>query len=339
MDQRRPTQTPPPKLGPTNPGLADFLPRRDKLFTRTPPMIFLAVLGLMGLGLALRQAVQILGLNPAPVDGFLGAAMGLWGFAIVALLAKILRRPSSVMDDLRVLPGRLGYPAAAMSGMAAAMVLLPYAPQTALGLLWVALAAQTVLAILLARTLWRLPAEARMISPVWHFGFTGFALAILPLAQLGWTTTAQILLIGLLPIAALILATGLVQILRGRPSPPLRPLLALHLTPFAIFGLAAQTIGADNLALLLAVLGLVLFATLILTIPWLTRSGFAPLWLCFAYPLTAFAQSLLTLGDPWSTFGLALTGLALVLVPVLVWKMLRLWPGGKLAAKTNAAIA
>ena len=334
MDQRSPDQNPHPK-----PGLADFLPRRDKLFTRTPPAIFLAVLGLMGLGLALRQAVQVLGVNQAPVDGFLGAVMGLWSFAVVALLAKILRRPGSVIDDLRVLPGRLGYPAAAMSGMAAALILLPHSPQVAFGLLWAALAAQTILALLLARTLWRLPGEAWMISPVWHFGFTGFVLAVTPLAQLGWSATAQVMLMGLLPIAALILATGLLQILRGRPSAPLRPLLALHLMPFALFGQAAGMTGADNLAMLLAVVGLVLFAALILTIPWLTQSGFGPLWLCFAYPLTAFAQSLLLSGAPWSTGGLALTGLALAIVPVLAWKMLRLWPGGKLAAKTNASIA
>ena len=50
--ERRPKAYPPP----------EFPPRRPKLFAKTPPAVFPVVLGLLGLGLALRRAADVTGL-------------------------------------------------------------------------------------------------------------------------------------------------------------------------------------------------------------------------------------------------------------------------------------
>ena len=125
---RRPKAFPPP----------EFPPRRAAAFARTPPAVFPVILGLLGLGLALRQALAALQLPGGLVEAALGALLVLWAFGWLALAVKVARRPGVLAEDMRVLPGRAGLAAASMSGMAAASVLLPYAPGVALA---VALAA------------------------------------------------------------------------------------------------------------------------------------------------------------------------------------------------------
>ena len=74
--ERRPKAYPPP----------EFPPRRPKLFAKTPPAVFPVVLGLLGLGLALRRAADVTGLPGAVAELVLGLVLGLWAFATAALL-------------------------------------------------------------------------------------------------------------------------------------------------------------------------------------------------------------------------------------------------------------
>jgi integral membrane sensor domain MASE1 len=55
--------------------------------------------------------------------------------------------------------------------------------------------------------------------------------------------------------------------------------------------------------------------------------------------LTALAGAVLTLGGTWEWPGLFLLVLALGIVPAIAWNVLKLWPGNRLAMKTNAAEA
>ena len=80
---RRPPQFPPPQ----------FPQRKPKLFATTPPALFPVLLGLLGLGLALRKAASVTGLPEAPVEAVLGALIGLWGFAAIALTVKVSAAP------------------------------------------------------------------------------------------------------------------------------------------------------------------------------------------------------------------------------------------------------
>lgn len=313
---------------------------RPPLFAATPPAIFPPVLGLLGLGLALRGAVA--GGPEALVGGVelaLGLVFGLWVFAALAIAVKLARRPGVVTDDMRSLPGRAGYAALGMGGMAAAAVLVPHAPAVALWLVWAALAVHGVLALVLVRVLMALPAEGRGVNPAWHLAFVGFIVAAVPLTQLGHEAAARAILWATLPVAAAIWGVSLAQLLGRIPPAPLRPLLAIHLAPAALFATVAALTGQGQLAQAFAGFGAVIFAGLFLSLRWLTASGFSALWGAFTFPLATFATALMAAGGLWHAAGLAVTALALAVVPVIGWKVLRLWPGGRLQAATNAAVA
>lgn len=321
----------------------EFPPRKPKLFAKTPPAIFPVILGLLGLGLALRKGMAVLGLADGLLAGLaeaaLGALLALWLFAVAALVAKALRRFGSLGEDMKVLPGRAGLAAASMSGMAAAAVLVPYAPRLAAFLAFAAFVAHGLLALLLIATLARLPAEARGVNPALHLAFVGFIVAAVPLAQLGQTGLAMAILWPSMGMAALIWGISLAQLIRSIPPAPLRPLLAIHLAPAALFTTVAALTGQMILAQSFAAFGAVILLALLAALRWITAAGLSPLWGAFTFPLAAYASALLTLGGVWTWPGLAVLALALAAVPAIAWQVLKLWPGGRLAARTNAAEA
>jgi tellurite resistance protein len=328
VPDRRPPRFPTPQ----------FPVRRPALFATTPPVIFLPILGLLWLGLALRQACAVTGLPGAPVEAALGALAGLWLFAMLALTAKLIRRPAVLSQDLRPLPGRAGLAAATMSGMAFASVVLPYAPRLALILVTASLAGHALLALFLARHLSR-DVDGKMIDPTWQLSFAGFAAGAPVLADLGWQTPARMVFAFCLLAAVLIWFVSLVQLTRRIPPAPLRPLLALHLVPAALLSTVASLTDQPVLAAALLALAILIALALMASARWILAAGFTPLWAALTLPLAAFAIALLTFGAPGSLPGLVVCIAALALIPTLGWKILKLWPGGKLAARTNAATA
>lgn len=325
---RRPKAFPPP----------EFPPRKAKLFARTPPAAFPVLLGLMALALALRQ-----GLGTGPVAGVVEAPIGAlvagWAFAVLAYAVKIARRPGVVADDLRVLPGQIGLASATMSVMAAAGLVAPYAPDLAAGLIWAGLALHAILAVVLIKILIALPASSRQVTPGLHLNFAGFIAAAVPLAQMGHHTLAAALLWAALPIAALIWGISLAQLIARIPPAPLRPLLALHLAPAALCATVAALIGQPVLAQGLAGFGALILLALLVSLRWITSAGFSAFWGAFTLPLAAFATALLTLGGAWAMAGNLVLGLGFLTIPSIAWSVLKLWPTGRLAAKTNAAEA
>lgn len=321
----------------------EFPPRQPKAFARTPPAIFPLILGLLALGLAARKGAEVLGLSQSVIGGLVEAALGalliLWLFAIVALKVKVIRRFGVIAEDMRVLPGRAGLAASTMTGMAAALVLVPYAPRLALVLALASLVAHAVMAAILVATLAKMPPEARVVNPAMHLAFVGFILGALPLGQLGYTGSAMALFWITLAIAVLIWAVSGWQLLRTMPPAPLRPLLAIHLAPAALFSRVANEAGHTQLGLGFVILGMVIFLALLASARWLTVSGFSPLWGAFTFPLGAFATALMTQGGTWEAPGLAVLVLALGIIPAIAWNVLKLWPGNRLAVKTNAAEA
>lgn len=329
---RRPPRFPPPQ----------FPVRRPAMFAENPPAIFPVILGLLGTGLALRKACAALGLSGGPVAGLveaaLGAVAGLWGFAILAITVKLIRRPSVLIEDLRPLPGRAGWAAASMSGMAMAGVLVPYAPGLALPLAAAALAAHGGLALIQARLISR-DVEAKRIDPTWHLSFVGFIVAAPVLAQLGWLTLARMIFAATFLAALLIWLVSAVQLTQRIPPAPLRPLLAIHLSAAALLSTSAHLIGQDDLAGGLLVFATLVFLALVVQVRWVLAAGFTPIWGAMTFPLAAYALALLTSGDLATIPGAAISLAALGLVPAIAWRVLRLWPGGRLAAQTNAATA
>lgn len=325
----RPKRYPPP----------EFPPRRAKLFARTPPAVFPSILGLLGLVVALRQALARLSLDLGPADLAAGLAVALWLFATVAYLVKVVRRPGVVVKDLRVLPGRSGLAAMGMGGMVAATLLSLYTPPLAEALMLAALVLHVVLAVLLVRLLLSLPPDARAVNPTLHLSLVGFIVAAPTAVNLGWTGLAEFLFWAVLPVALAIWGLSVRQFAKAVPPAPLRPLLAIHLAPAALLALVAELLGKPGLASLFLGVGTVYGLVLLAGGRWVTESGPSALWGAFTFPLAAMASAMLVAGGAWFWPGLALVAVGLAVIPAIAWWVLKRWPGGKLAAVTNAAEA
>ena len=325
----RPKRYPPP----------EFPPRRPALFAKTPPAIFSPLLGLLALTLALQGALAQLGLPAAPGQLLAGLVVPLWAFAAFAYGAKVARRPGVVVEDLRVLPGRAGLAAMAMGGMIAAALIAPLAPEVALGLLVLALAVHVTGAALLIRLLISLPPAGREVNPTWHLSFVGFIVAAPAAVLLGWTDLAEALLWLTLPVAGLIWGLSVLQFIRSIPPAPLRPLLAIHLAPASLFATVAAHLGREDMAIGFLALAVVYAVSLVLAARWLTSAGVSPLWGSFTFPLAALVGAMLGQGADWLIPATMLLLIALGAIPAIAWWVLKRWPGGKLAAVTNAAEA
>lgn len=325
----RPKRYPPP----------EFPPRRAKLFARTPPAAFPPILGLLGLAGALRLVLGRLGWDQGPGDLLAGLAVALWAFGALAYGVKLARRPAVAVEDLRVLPGRSGLAALTMGGMAAAGLLAAYGATVAAVLLVLSLAGHAVLAFLLLRLLLALPPEGRAVNPTLHLSFVGFIVAAAPALALGWGTLAEVLFWTMLPVALAIWGLSLRQFAKGVPPAPLRPLLAIHLAPAALLGTVAAMLARPELGVMFAGFGLVYAIVLLASARWLLETGVTAMWGAFTFPLAALATALMVSGGVWFWPGVGLTVAALAVNPWLLWWILKRWPGGKLAAVTNAAEA
>jgi len=312
-------------------------PRPKGIWRRTPPAIFLPILGLMCLGLAARTALVRLGLSPALAELFLGAAAMFFAFALLAYLSKALRRPGALLEDLRVLPSQAGVAALVLAGYLFAQIIAPYASGAAQSAHVAALALH---AALIGVTLWAMARAAlaqRRVTPVWHLIFSGLVVAgdgnvlpALPVTALFWLSMA---------CAVAIWAASAVQFYRQSVPAPLRPLLVLHLMPLAFLGPVAQQLGLAELALALALLALLAVFLLVFVLRWLLAAGFSPLWGAFAVPVAALADFWLGIGGVWFVPGGLTLAAAMLIVPQLGFRLTKLWATGQLAAKTNAAVA
>lgn len=314
-----------------------FPPRKPALFARTPPAVFPSILGLLGLGLALRRGLWELALPGGVADLLLGAAGALWLFAVLAYGVKLCRRPGVVIDDLRVLPGRAGLAAATMGGMALAAALAPIAPGLAKGVLTGALIAHLGLAVLLVAVLRAMPDPARRLNPSLNLTFVGPILGAVAACGLGWTGLAVAIFWATLPVAGLIWILSAVQFAREAPPPPLRPMLAIHLASAGLLATVAALTGQPALAGGLVLLGGGLLVALVAWARWLTEARFTALWGSLTFPLAAYAGALMALHWVWP--GLIVLIAAMGVVPAIAATVLKMWATGALAQRTNAAEA
>lgn len=325
----RPKRYPPP----------EFPPRQPALFARMPPAVFPVILGLLGLAAALRLGLGRMGWDMGPGDLLAGLVVPLWAFAALAYAVKVARRPGVVVEDLRVLPGRSGLAAMTMGGMASAGLVAAYSTTAAAVLLVTALAGHAVLAVLLVRLLLSLPAEARAVNPTLHLSLVGFIVGAAPALALGWGGLAAALFWMALPVALAIWSLSALQFARLVPPPPLRPLLAIHLAPAALLATVAGLLGMQGLAMVFLGLGAGYALVLLASGRWVAAAGPSAMWGAFTFPLAALATAMLVAGGVWLWPGLALVAVGLGVIPAIAWWVLKRWPGGKLAAVTNAAEA
>ena len=314
-------------------------PTPPGLWRRVPPAIFPSIMGLFGLGLAWRRGVAAFGLPAGIAETILGAVTLLFLFALVAYSAKFLRRPAVLVEELRILPGRAGVAAMLLCLYLLSVTLAPYVPGVARTLLWCSLALHGAFVLLLVGVFVTGPAEQRRVNPVWHLSFVGFIISALPAAVFEEYLTALGLFVATVLIAAFVWAVSAEQLVKETVPAPLRPLLAIHLAPVALFGQVAQALELQAVALGCAGVAGLLLLWFTARARWLTEAGFSALWGSFTFPLAATAGLWLGLGGIWRLpGGVALVAATLVTLPI-AWKVVQSWTRGQLAIKTNAATA
>lgn len=338
-DTPRPIPPVKPRHFPPPPPLVEKTPG---LWRRTPPAIFPPIMGLFGLGHAWRALAMQPGMAPLQPVGevILGGTLLLYAFALIAWLAKPLRRPAVVVEELAVLPGRAGMAAMVLCLILAGSALRPYAPGLALGLVVAGLIALAALGLMIATLVLTGPAEGRTVTPVFHLVFVGYILAPLTLVPLGYTTASTVIYWAMIAVAALIWLASLRQLIARIPPAPLRPLLAIHLAPASLLATVSMLLGQPVLAAGFALAALAILVALAAGANWLLQAGFTPLWGALTFPLAAAATAaMLALGTPGFWIGGLLTLAATALNPWVAQQVLKSWAKGDLGAKTNAATA
>lgn len=256
-------------------------------------------------------------------------------------LAKVLRSPDLFCKDLTILAGRAGLAVGSLSVFLLALVAVPYSISLAVGLLVTGLALHTAFALVVIYTLFSAQPESRQPTPVWHVTFVGFIIAATPAAALGMTGLARGLLFAMIPVAFAIWILSARQFAQVAVPPSLRPLLAMHLAPAALFAIVATMTDLPALAAGFAALTLALLTGLVVAGRWLTTTGFSPLWSAFTFPLAASAAALLVQTEigVFRMVGAAVLVAASLAIPSILVLVFRQWMTGQLAATTNATSA
>ncbi|TNE69389.1 tellurium resistance protein [Celeribacter ethanolicus] len=312
------------------------------LWRATPPAIFPPIMGLMGLGLAWRNAAKVIPGAPAWIgEMLLGAFSLLYLFALLTYVAKMARRPSVIAEDLRILPGRAGLAAGADTGFLFAAALVPYSTGLAKTVLVLSLIALTVVALLILRSFALGPAEQRRVTPAWHLSFVGYILAPLSAVPLGWIGLSQFIYMTTLPIALAIWLISVLQVLKADVPAPLRPLLAIHIAPLSLFGIVSVLLGYNSAAAGFGLIAITLLVIGILGTPYLIKAGFSALWGAFTFPLAAFANLMFAVASVSPGAFRLIGGLELVAATLIIVyiasKIMQIWMRGKLSKATNAA--
>lgn len=335
----------PPSPVPPRSRLRFALPRPvpPGLWRRVPPAIFPPLLGGLGLVLAWRGAAPVFALPPGLAEAGAGVMIALTAFALLAYGCKLGRRPAVLGDELGVLPGRAGVAAAALCLYLLAGVMAPYGLSLARAVLVAGLGLHVVALAVLLGVYRAGPPELRRVTPVWHLNWAGFIVAARVAPAVGWPGLAEVILWPALIAAVAIWIVSLRQFVAGVPPAPLRPMLAIHAAPAALIATVAAGQGWPALAWFMAVAAATFLAVLALAARWLLAAGPSPMWGALTFPLAATAGAWVTLaasGAPVARLIAAVMLVAATLaVPPIIFMVLRDWARGRLAVKTNAAIA
>ncbi|WP_293447503.1 tellurium resistance protein [Planktotalea sp.] len=310
---------------------------------RTPPALFPALIGLMGLGLAWRAAADFAPIGVSPFASYiiLGFGSVLLVFIVACYLTKIGARPTVIIEDMASVPGRAGVSALTVSLFLFSAAIAPVSPLVAAFALFPGLLGHIATAGLAILIMMRTP-QGLIVSPAWHLSFVGFIVACLAAVPLGYTGLGQTILTITIIVAVCIYGISLLQMSKGDLPEQVRPLLAIHLAPVSLFTTVSTLLGHTTLALVFAVGAMGIAGVLISRARYLTIAGFSPLWGAFTFPIAAFSAAFFTLSAQISAFGwLALIPLALgtVLTPFILFRVLKMWSTGALATKTGAAVA
>lgn len=313
-------------------------------FRRVPPVMFLAILAALELGLGWLVGVGAFAL-PVGTGQLLGGMIAaLSAFALFAYGFKLARRPAVLTEDLTVLPGRAGVAAGVLSlYLLGALVGATLSMGAGRFLFICGLVSHAVTIIALLQVLRSGPAERRNAAPDWHLSLAGLVVAAQAAMLLGWPALAWLATPAVIGVP-LIWMLSVRQLMRSRVPAALRPLLALHLVPVAVLASVLLGVGATAVGTPLAWLSLAGMLAMVAGGRWLLADGYSAFWGAPALALSATAAAWVALwmaipAEPHRLIaGVLLVAATLVALPVLVL-VLNDWLRGRLAVRSNAAIA
>ncbi len=313
------------------------------LWRQTPPAIFPVSLGFMGLGLAWRNASDVLPLPHEIGDLLLGLSTAFLIYFLGIYVAKVARRPAVLWEDMRTPQGRAGVAALPMAVMLLTAALLPFnvsVPQV----WWTGVGLQMVTITLSVLTIWRGAAELRAFSPFQYLSFVGPAVAPIAGVPLGFIGASYWLTMFTL-VAWFVISAGYGRrLMETRPPLQFRPSLAISLAATSLLGIAFSLLHMLALFYFFFAIAWGLAIVLLLSGRWLMAGGWTPFWGAFTFPIATFTNlQILALHQGVGTIALVGLWAGLVigtpLILYIVYRAGMAFLQGEFSAKSGAAVA
>lgn len=312
---------------------------------RTPPALFPVCLGMIGIGLAWLRAAEVLG---APrLIAVLWIAVS--GFAIVfclcCYLAKLAAGPRVMLVDLNPAPGRAAVSAGSMCMLllAAALAQLTGEAHPALALWYAGFALHVVYAVCVVIVIIQDGLRTLRITPVLFLPFVGLIVSPIGGVTLGQIALSHYVFWWMLPVFLLIFLLSAPRFLLWPTPIPQRAAAAIFLAPTSVFASAAYVLGMERFFDWLFVASCVVALVLLISVRWLTKDGWTPLWGAFTFPFAAFAAACVIAAGryegPWPLIAWGMLVAGSVVVAALFALTMQAWAKGRLAPATGAATA
>lgn len=311
--------------------------------SRFPIALFPVLLGVMGMGLALRRA-EHLGVPAELAQLWLGMGSALLLVSALFYAAKIAMRPGALIADLAPPPARAAFSALGMGLMLAGAALAPILFNGAAAVWVLGVVVHWIGAGVMIRMLTDEATAKPKLVPGLYLVFVGQIVAPYGGVALGYSTLSLFLFASALAAWAVLgglLARAALKTPESAPY-PFRPGHAIHLAPPAVGAGAAMSFGApwaEDLALVLTLIAIPIAVFLVSKAKWLTEGGWNPAWGAFTFPSAAFAGALVAAARTLD-LGPAGDAAALLAVAIAAGIVLRVFVGamqalraGKLAPK------
>ena len=301
-----------------------------------PVSFFAIIMGLSGLTLAWRKVAAVLDW-PAMVSHALGlATLALFVVLLAAYLAKMLRYPQAVRNELNHPVMSAFVPTISISMLLLAICMLPLWPALGAGLWGVGAALHLILTLHIVRA-WIDKEHFQLghINPAWFIPAVGNVVAPLAGVQLGQMELSWFFFAVGISFWIILLVIVFYRILFHDPLPPnLLPTLFILIAPPAVGFLAYVGLNGGQVDAFARVLYyLALFFTLLLVIefPRFARLPFFLSWWAYSFPSAAVTVAPFTMAE--KVGGAFFHWLSLIMLAALT--LLIAW----LAAKTAQAAA
>lgn len=301
--------------------LADRAPvstGRASFTARLPVNLFGAVMGLCGLGLAWRKAVEVLGAPAAIGEAILLFAGGVFLVLACTYAAKAVRHPAAVAAEfVHPLAGNF-FAAIAISLLLLAAGLAPHQPAAA-RVLWLIGAVGEYAAAIAAVRGWIVRATPReAANPAWFVPVVGCIVAPIGGSMLDFHAASWILF-GTGITAWLFLLPMVVQrlVFEAAAPAPAAPTLCILIAPSAVGFIALDALTAGNAGVGGHLLygGAVFFAALVASMAGrIAAAPFGPAWWALSFPTAAFATATLRYEEVLSTATAPWAGTAMLAV-------------------------